>query len=46
MFPTSKTSNRVRRALVNRLTSIYFKIDQDIIVILAIEDNRKQQPRF
>jgi len=46
MFPFSKTSNKVSRALVNRLTSIYFSTDENVITILAIEDNRKQQPKF
>ncbi|MCK5823344.1 MAG: type II toxin-antitoxin system RelE/ParE family toxin [Bacteroidales bacterium] len=41
LFPLSTDSNSVRRAIVAKLTSIYFEIDEDIINLVSISDNRK-----
>lgn len=41
-FPLSAKSPSIRRAIVARLTSIYFLIEEDRIILIAIFDNRKE----
>ncbi|SNS04042.1 Plasmid stabilization system protein ParE [Belliella buryatensis] len=36
---------KVRRALINKQTSLFFKIEKDDIIILSVRDN-KRSPRF
>ena len=45
-FPLSPNSNSVRRTIVAKLTSIYFKIDGDTINIVSISDNRKNPDKI
>lgn len=40
-FSLSAKSGQIRRALVAKLTSIYYRIDGDIITIVTVYDNRK-----
>ena len=40
-FSFSPKSKTVRRTIVARLTSIYFRVDGDVINLVTIYDNRK-----
>jgi plasmid stabilization system protein ParE len=40
-FSFSPKSRHVRRTIVAKLTSIYYRIDGDIITLVTIYDNRK-----
>ena len=40
-FSFSPKSKTVRRAIVAKLTSIYYRIDGDVINLVTIYDNRK-----
>lgn len=40
-FSSSPKSKKVRRAIVAKLTSIYNRIDGNIITIVTVYDNRK-----
>jgi plasmid stabilization system protein ParE len=42
LFPISSNSSNIRRTLVGKLTSIYFRIENDTINIISIRDNRQK----
>jgi len=41
IFSITPKSKTIRRTIVARLTSIYYRIDGDIIYLVSIYDNRK-----
>jgi plasmid stabilization system protein ParE len=41
IFSFSPNSKTIRRTIVARLTSIYYRVDGDIIYLVSIYDNRK-----
>jgi|GEM_PF-1538750 len=47
-FPKISEIGNVRRALVAKLTSIYYGVDDDrqIVNVFFVKDNRQQQPMF
>jgi hypothetical protein len=45
-FSYSQKSKTVRRAIVAKLTSIYYRIDGDIITLVTIYDNRKNPEKL
>lgn len=40
-FPSSVKSPSIRRAVVARLTSVFYCVEEDRITLLSISDNRK-----
>ena len=45
LFPFIHVKKRVRRCVVAKLTSIYYTVKEENIVIISVVDSRKQ-PRF
>jgi len=43
-FPTTKRKQNIRRAVLTKHNSIYYKIEKDSIQLIAIFDNR-QDPK-
>lgn len=41
--PRSKYSENIRRTVITKLTSIYYRIDKDEIKLISIVDNRKKK---
>jgi len=44
--PRSKYSDNIRRAVIAKLTSVYYKIDKDEIKLISIFDNRKDPKKL
>lgn len=44
LFPTSQTSKRLRKSVLSKQTTIYYRIDNDEIRIVTLFDNR-QNPK-
>ena len=44
-FPVFKNHKTIRKAVLNRNLSVYYRIELDIIEIIAVLDNR-QDPGF
>lgn len=40
-FPLSTKSTNVRRCVLAKLTSIYYIIDEDVVKLITVIDNRK-----
>ncbi len=41
IFPASTQNNSVRRCIVSKQTSLYYKVEQDKIIVLSLFDNRR-----
>jgi len=41
IFPASSQNSNVRRCVVSKQTSLYYKVEEDRIVILSLFDNRQ-----
>jgi hypothetical protein len=40
LFPVSKTKG-LRRAVINKQSSLFYKVDQDKIIIISVRSNAK-----
>jgi len=46
LFPTSLTSTRLRKSVLSKQTTIYYRIDNDEIRIVTLFDNRQNPKRL
>ena len=42
LYPRSKSRPDIRRAVLHKYTILFYSIQEDIIVVLAIQDNREE----
>ena len=46
LFPTSSTSNRLRKSVLSKQITIYYRLDNDEIRIVSLFDNRQNPKRL
>ena len=46
LFPTSPTSNRLRKSVLSKQTTICYRVDNDEIRIVTLFDNRQNPKRL
>ena len=46
LFPTSPTSDRLRKCVLSKQTTIYYRLDNDEIRIITLFDNRQNPKRL
>jgi plasmid stabilization system protein ParE len=46
LFPASPISSRLRKAVLTRQTTIYYRIDKDEIRMVSLYDNRQNPKRL
>ncbi|WP_194976581.1 type II toxin-antitoxin system RelE/ParE family toxin [Aquiflexum lacus] len=45
LFPVSKTKG-LRKAVINKQSSLFYKVDQDKIIIISVRSNAKGQKNY
>lgn len=45
LYPLSKSSKDIRRAVLSKVLSAYYRIDGDQIVVIALLDNRRDSSK-